>query len=141
MVRDGADGGLVSTTQIRHTRQNVPSEARDLQVRSRPGVASTAAPQVRAMRTYYVYILASRSRNLYVGVTSNLLRRLSEHRAGRSAHTRRYRITRLVYVETSSDSRAARARERQIKAYRREKRVALVVATNPAWNDLVPPTE
>jgi putative endonuclease len=90
------------------------------------------------VRTYSVYILASRSRNLYVGVTSNLVRRLAHHRARRSEFTRRYRITRLVYVETTCDVCAAIAREKQIKGLRRAKKLSLIAFMNPAWNDLLP---
>lgn len=89
-------------------------------------------------RTFYVYILASRSRNLYVGVTSDLMRRLAQHRAGASEHTRRYRITRLVYTEWTNDARAAVAREKQLKSYSRAKRVRLIETINPAWNELAP---
>ena len=68
------------------------------------------------MRVYYVYILASRSRVLYTGVTNDLVRRVSEHRLGRSAgFTSRYRITRLVYFEEFTHIRNAIAREKEIK--------------------------
>ncbi|MCH7978846.1 MAG: GIY-YIG nuclease family protein [Acidobacteria bacterium] len=86
---------------------------------------------------YYVYILASRSRNLYTGVTNNIYRRLWEHHEGRSnAFAKRYRIHRLVYLEPHEDVRIAIAREKQIKAWRRAKRVSLIEAGNPAWDDL-----
>jgi putative endonuclease len=89
------------------------------------------------MRTYYVYILASRSRTLYVGVTSNVVRRVQQHREGaRDSFTARYKITRLVYVEVTSDVRAAIAREKQIKAWGRDKKVALIQTMNPTWKDL-----
>ena len=91
------------------------------------------------MRTYYVYILASRSRSLYVGVTNDLTRRLAEHRAGDVAFTARYRCSRLVYVETSTDARSAIAREKQLKDWRRAKKLALVEGMNPAWEDLAEP--
>jgi putative endonuclease len=88
-------------------------------------------------KTYCVYILASRSRTLYVGVTSRLLERIKEHREGaRPSFTAQYRIHRLVYFETFRDVRAAIAREKQIKAYSRVKKIALIESTNPAWNDL-----
>ena len=88
------------------------------------------------MRRFYVYILASKSRRLYVGVTSNLELRLAQHRSGMSTHTSRYRITRLVHFETTENINAAIAREKQIKAWRREKRVQLIETTNPTWDDL-----
>ena len=88
-------------------------------------------------RTYFVYILASRSRNLYTGVTNNLQRRMVEHRDGLvPGFTARYRIFRLVHFEMFGDIRSAIAREKEIKAWRREKKVALIEGTNPAWNDL-----
>jgi|SRR5215469_10811616 len=88
-------------------------------------------------RTYYVYILASRSRNLYTGVTSKLERRVAQHRSGLvPGFTKRYRISRLVHYETFGDIRAAIAREKEIKAWRREKRIWLIEHQNPQWNDL-----
>ena len=89
-----------------------------------------------SVRTFYVYILASRSRNLYVGVTSDVARRLAQHRLALSGYSARYRCTRLVYVEAASDARAAIAREKQIKNWRRQKKLALIQAANPAWDDL-----
>ena len=89
---------------------------------------------------YYIYILSSRSRNLYTGVTNNITRRVAEHRQGLiPGFTRRYRISRLVHYEPFRNVRAAIAREKQIKAWRREKRVALIEAGNPAWDDLAAP--
>ncbi len=88
-------------------------------------------------RRYYVYIMASRSRNLYVGVTNNLRRRVLEHKQGLAeAFTRKYRIHRLVYFESFDDVRSAISREKQIKAWRREKRVAVINGSNPTWEDL-----
>ena len=81
-------------------------------------------------------MLSSRSRNVYVGVTGDLERRLSEHRMTFESFTRRYRIARLVYFEVTSNPSAAIAREKQIKGYRRSKKTALVERMNPAWNDL-----
>jgi len=88
-------------------------------------------------RTYYVYILASRSRNLYTGVTGKLESRMVEHREGLiPGFTSRYRIFRLVYFETFSDIRAAIAREKEIKGWRREKKIWLIKRSNPTWEDL-----
>jgi putative endonuclease len=89
------------------------------------------------MRTYFVYILANRHRRIYVGVTSNLVRRLHLHRSGRgSEFVRRYQMTQLVYVETCSDVQAAISREKQMKGWVRAKKVLLIEAGNPAWEDL-----
>ena len=88
-------------------------------------------------RAYYVYILASRSRNLYTGVTNNLQRRLIEHRLGLvPGFSSRYRIVRLVHFETFGDIRAAIAREKEIKSWRRERKLWLIKHHNPTWEDL-----
>jgi putative endonuclease len=88
-------------------------------------------------RTYYVYILANRTRRLYTGVTNNILRRIYEHRNGqKTVFAHRYNINRLVYLESSNDVRTAIGREKQIKGWRREKKVALIEAMNPNWEDL-----
>ena len=89
------------------------------------------------MNTYYVYILASRSRTLYVGVTNDLLRRLYEHRdPSRSGFCQRYSISRLVHFEVARDVRSAIAREKQIKSWSRRRKIELVSAENPTWTDL-----
>jgi putative endonuclease len=89
------------------------------------------------MKTYYVYILTNRSKTLYVGITNDLERRVAEHRHKiGSAFTRKYNIDRLVYFEETSNVEAAIAREKQIKGWRREKKIALVEAMNPDWQDL-----
>ena len=84
-----------------------------------------------------VYILASpNGRALYVGVTTDLGRRLEEHRRGMSIHTAQYNITKLVYIESHDTAPDAIVREKQIKKWRREKKVALIDAANPEWLDL-----
>ena len=91
-------------------------------------------------RTYYVYILASRSRNLYTGVTNNLDRRIIEHRDGLvPGFTTRYNVFRLVHFERFGDIRRAIAREKEIKGWRREKKVWLIQRDNPLWDDLAQP--
>jgi putative endonuclease len=86
---------------------------------------------------YYVYLLSSRSGTLYVGVTNDLVRRVWQHKQGTSdGFTKRYGINRLVWFESGGDVIGAIEREKQIKAWRREKKVALIVAGNPAWDDL-----
>jgi len=88
-------------------------------------------------RTYYVYILASRSRNLYTGVTNNLERRMAEHRDGLvPGFTARYNIFRLVHFEPFGDIRTAIAREKEIKGWRREKKIWLIHRHNRTWDDL-----
>ena len=89
-------------------------------------------------RTPWIHILASRyNGSLYVGVTSNLIGRVVQHRARTfGGHTRRYRIYRLVYFETADTMDAAIAREKQLKRYRRDWKRNLIERGNPAWNDL-----
>ena len=85
----------------------------------------------------YVYIIASRSRTLYIGVTSDLMRRMDQHkRKIGSEFAARYNITRLVHYEEYPDIRAAIAREKQLKKWRREKKVWLIERENPDWKDL-----
>jgi putative endonuclease len=87
--------------------------------------------------TYYVYILANRSRTIYTGVTNNLQRRVAEHHAGVvPGFTSKYKISRLVHFERFGDVRAAILREKQIKKLRREEKIALIEARNPTWVDL-----
>lgn len=89
------------------------------------------------MRDCFVYIMTNASRTLYTGVTSNLERRVFEHQHKLvPGFTSRYNITRLVYVETFPDPRSAIAREKQIKGWRRDKKVAVIESTNPDWLDL-----
>ena len=89
------------------------------------------------MKRYIVYIIASRSRTLYTGMTSNLARRVAEHQAKEIlGFTTKYNVTRLVYVESTNDVGAAIAREKQIKAWRREKKIRPIESQNPNWSDL-----
>jgi putative endonuclease len=93
------------------------------------------------MRQFFVYILANRSRTLYVGVTNDLAKRLYQHRTGECVFTAKYQVTRLVYVETAGNPRDAIAREKQIKGYRRQKKIALITSVNSTWMDLAPPAD
>ena len=89
------------------------------------------------MSHYFVYIMASRSGVLYVGVTNDIARRVVEHKEGIvPGFTAKYKVNRLVYFEDMTDIRAAIAREKQIKRWRREKKVRLIEGVNPDWNDL-----
>ena len=89
------------------------------------------------MRDYCVYIMASRSRRLYIGVTNELRRRVWEHKCGAiPGFTRRYRITSLVYFEQTSDVRAAISREKQLKRWPRPRQDRLIEADNAGWLDL-----
>jgi putative endonuclease len=90
------------------------------------------------MSQYYVYILASQSRTLYVGMTSDLARRLHEHRTrhASAAFTAQYQVHRLVYYEVAANPYAAIAREKELKNLSREKKIALIEIMNPGWEDL-----
>jgi len=102
---------LLLSLSIRHEEENVPD--------------------------YWVYIMSSRSRTVYTGVTNDLERRVYEHKHGLvPGVTSKYRITRLVYFEQTSSIRSAIEREKQIKGWRRSKKVALIESANPTWEDL-----
>ncbi|MFI5089268.1 MAG: GIY-YIG nuclease family protein [Terriglobales bacterium] len=88
-------------------------------------------------KRYYVYILASLSGTLYIGITSNLEKRMVEHKEGLvPGFTKQYSVDRLFYFEIYSDVRNAIRREKQLKGWRREKKIALIESTNPSWKDL-----
>jgi putative endonuclease len=90
-------------------------------------------------RVYFVYIVASWSRCLYTGYSGNLVQRAGQHKGLVPRHpgfTSRYRAHRLVWFEAAPSAYAARAREKQIKRWRRARKVALITAFNPEWRDL-----
>ncbi len=94
---------------------------------------------MRAQSCYYVYPLSSLSGTLYIGLTDNLWQRVQEHKAGLfDSFTRKYKVDRLMYFETFSDSAIAADREQQLKKWRREKKLALFANSNPQWKDLTP---
>ena len=89
------------------------------------------------MFEYYVYIMTSRSGTLYTGVTNNLFRRVEEHKRHTArGFTAKYNIERLVYCESTDSIDSAIVREKQIKGWRRERKVALIESMNPEWYDL-----
>ena len=90
------------------------------------------------MRSYYVYIMCNRSGTLYTGVTNDLQRRLLEHQAGLGSFTGRYRLVKLVYYEVAADAYSAICREKQLKGWLREKKLALIRSQNAAMKDLAP---
>ena len=93
----------------------------------------------RLQRCYFVYIVASLTGTLYVGLTDNLRKRIFQHKAGTfEGFTRRYKVNRLMYFETYSEAKRAELREKQVKKYRREKKIALFLGSNPDWRDLTP---
>jgi putative endonuclease len=88
------------------------------------------------MRIFHVYILASRAHALYVGVTSNLVRRVYQHRNLPGGFAAKYGATRLVYMEATTNAHAAIAREKQLKGWSRARKIALIERDNPRWVDL-----
>jgi len=92
---------------------------------------------MREDRCYFVYIMTNPSRTLYTGMTNSLRRRVREHKLKLvPGFTAKYNIDRLAYFETFQYVGNALEREKQIKAWTRAKRLALVESTNPQWNDL-----
>ena len=89
---------------------------------------------------YYVYILASkRNGTLYIGVTSDLEKRICEHKAKlHNGFTSRYNVTNLVYYETTNLIESAIIREKQLKSWDRSWKIELIERTNFLWNDLDP---
>ena len=87
---------------------------------------------------WFVYIVSNNARTLYVGITNDLPARIVEHKTHKypNAFTARYTFDRCVYFEPASSASDAARREKQIKSWRREKKVALIVASNPKWEDL-----
>ncbi|MGA8149756.1 MAG: GIY-YIG nuclease family protein [Terriglobales bacterium] len=84
-----------------------------------------------------MYIMASRSLNLYTGITDSVFRRALEHKSGKiEGFTKRYNVNRLVYYEEFQYVNNAIAREKQVKAWTRAKRIALIKSLNPTWQDL-----
>ena len=94
-------------------------------------------PEGFSLKQYYVYILSNPNGMLYTGVTNNLIRRLAEHRGKLgSGYTQKFGISRLIYFEEAQRIEDAIAREKEIKAWRREKKLALVKQLNPKFEDL-----
>lgn len=89
-------------------------------------------------KSYYIYILASgRNGTLYVGVTNDLVRRVSEHKNGDAdGFTKKYKVNRLVWFDETSDITAAIQREKTMKRWRREWKLNVIEEMNPQWHDL-----
>ena len=89
------------------------------------------------MSQYYVYIMSSYRGTLYTGVTNDLERRVYEHRHKLvPGFTEKYNVSRLVFWQASESLESARAREKEIKGWRRSKKVELIEEPNPYWSDL-----
>jgi putative endonuclease len=87
--------------------------------------------------TFWVYIMGSRTGTLYTGMTGFLATRVRQHKSGEvEGFTKKYKCDRLVYYETYDSVFRAKARERQLKGWRREKKIKLIESMNPRWEDL-----
>ena len=102
-----------------------------------------AAPQAHPYPTppmpkhYYTYIVASRSHTLYIGVTSNLEQRIWQHKnKAHEGFTANYNCNRLVWFETYSNAATAITREKELKGWRRARKIELIEKSNPTWTDL-----
>jgi putative endonuclease len=86
---------------------------------------------------YFTYIMASRSHTLYIGITGDLQKRVFQHKwKEEDGFTARYNCDRLVWFESHQDVQKAIAREKELKGWRRSKKIALIEAANPTWTDL-----
>jgi len=89
------------------------------------------------VKCYYVYTMSNASHTLYTGVTSDLAQRVYQHKQQLSeGFTSKYGFTRLVHCEAFDNITAAITREKQLKGWRREKKIALIESMNPGWRDL-----
>ncbi len=89
------------------------------------------------MKNYYVYIMTSPSGTLYTGMTNDLKRRVYQHKHKLiEGFTAKYNVTRLAYYEETQDVQTAIAREKEIKSWRRSKKLELIKSLNPKWQDL-----
>jgi len=98
---------------------------------------SEESGEASVVKECFGYILTNRSGILYAGITNNLVRRVAQHQSKEiDGFTKRYNVTQLVYYESTNDVRVALEREKQVKAWTRAKRVALIESMNPSWKDL-----
>ena len=92
---------------------------------------------MRKTKDYYVYIIASKTGTLYIGITNNLVRRIYEHKNNLTdGFSKKYSCHKLIYYEQCADINVAISREKQLKKWRREKKEILIKTMNPSWEDL-----
>jgi putative endonuclease len=99
----------------------------------------TKSEQPNMLKEYhfYIYIMASHSGTLYIGITNSLFRRVLEHKEGKiEGFTKKYACCRFVYYEHYQNVYNAINREKELKKWRREKKENLIKQLNPHWNDL-----
>ena len=96
------------------------------------------SPYYKNKKKYYVYILASkRNGTLYIGITSNLFKRIYEHKNNLiDGFTKKYNVHNLVYYEMTENVSIALAREKQLKRWKRNWKIELIEKNNPKWKDL-----
>ncbi|HEU4560692.1 MAG TPA: GIY-YIG nuclease family protein [Longimicrobium sp.] len=102
-------------------------------------ISQALLPSDRAMGAdrYWVYILSNASRTLYIGVTNDLVRRVWQHKQkAKTGFTAQFNVTQLVYFEEAAHPQVAIAREKELKGWRRARKIALGSAANPTWRDL-----
>ena len=88
-------------------------------------------------KRYYVYIMSNTTGTLYTGVTNNLIRRVYEHKSKLiEGFTKKYNIDKLIFYEEADNISQAIAREKEIKGWRRSKKIRLIKSLNPKWEDL-----
>ena len=88
-------------------------------------------------KQYYIYILSNKNNTLYIGVTSDLIKRIYEHKNNLIGEfTQKYKIHDLVYFEIVNDINSAISREKQLKNWQRQWKINLINSTNPNWKDL-----
>jgi len=103
---------------------------------------SHATSYIRPMRErfYFTYIMASRSRTLYVGVTGDIVKRAFQHKQKKhDGFTARYNCNRLVWFQRFTEVSEAIQREKELKGWTRAKKIALIESANPTWEDLSQP--
>ena len=89
------------------------------------------------MKEYYIYIMASESGTLYIGVTGNIDRRVFEHKNELiEGFSKKYKCNKLVYYEATTNIQDALNREKQLKNWRRDKKEMLIKKFNPSWSDM-----
>jgi putative endonuclease len=105
-----------------------------------PAKAGAGMTNVVMMKSFYVYILSSRRHGtLYIGVTSNLIKRVFEHRENlANGFSSKYKVHHLVYYEEHTNIASAIVREKQIKKWHRQWKINLIERTNPEWLDFYP---
>ena len=93
---------------------------------------------MREERSYYVYILTSQKNGtLYIGVTNNLIRRIKEHKEGSAkGFTKKYKVDKLVYYESTTDIDEALCTEKRLKKWNRAWKIRIIEEFNPSWKDL-----